>query len=167
MIAPSFPASNRLSLASKPSSFVSRFASHPPHFHADDALSRAKEAAVSGMDAQTVRLQTISENLANIHTTAADPYSDPYRRRMVVFVYDKATGKVRVARIIQDPSDFPREHSPMNPAADEQGFVKLSNVNSLAEMADLRQADQSFSACLRGYETIADLEKKVVELIKD
>jgi flagellar basal-body rod protein FlgC len=85
---------------------------------------------------------------------------------MVVFVHNKATGQVSVKKIIQDMSEFRREHSPMNPAADERGFVKLTNVEPLTEMTDLRQADQSFSACLRAYEASTDLDKKLVELLR-
>jgi flagellar basal-body rod protein FlgC len=142
-----------------------RYGTHIPRVQ-PDILLRAKRTAASGMDAQTMRLQVISENLANIHTTAPDPESDPYRRRMVVFVHDKATGQVHVSKIVKDPSDFRREHSPMNPAADEKGFVKLTNVDPLTEMVDLRQANQSFSACLKAYEASTDLDRKLVDLLK-
>ncbi|MDR0406524.1 MAG: flagellar basal body rod protein FlgC [Holosporales bacterium] len=140
----------------------SSYASRMTH----DPLLRAKRTAASGMDAQTTRLQVISENLANVHTTAPDRDSDPYRRRMAVFAHDNATGQVLVKKIIQDLSDFRREHSPLDPAADEKGFIKLTNVNPLTEMVDLRQADQSFSACLKAYEASIDLDKKIVDLLR-
>ncbi|MDR2416761.1 MAG: flagellar basal body protein [Holosporales bacterium] len=136
--------------------------SYPEH----DPLSRAKGIAASGMDAQIKRLQTISENLANANVTAADPNSDPYRRMIVRFKHDQVTGKVYAIGTSPDPSDFRREHSPLDPGADEKGFVKMSNVNPLIEMADLRQADQSFSACLKAYEAAVDLDKKIIDMLK-
>jgi flagellar basal-body rod protein FlgC len=129
-------------------------------------LGRAKKIAASGMDVQTDRLQVISENLANYHTTAPDPQSDPYRRRTALFGHNKANGQVYIQGIVEDSSDFRREHSPLDPAADEKGFVKMTNVNPLTEMTDLRQANQAFSACLRAYEATIDLDRKIVDLLK-
>ena len=136
--------------------------SYPKH----DLLSRAKEIAASGMDAQIKRLQTISENLANANVTAADPDSDPYRRMIVRFKHDPVTGKVHATGKSPDQSEFRREHSPLDPGADEKGFIKMSNVNPLIEMADLRQADQSFSACLKAYEAAVDLDKKIIDMLR-
>jgi flagellar basal-body rod protein FlgC len=131
-----------------------------------DLLSRAKGIAASGMDAQIKRLQTISENLANANVTASDPNSDPYRRMIARFKHDPVTGRVHVIGTSPDLSEFRREHSPLDPGADEKGFVKMSNVNPLIEMADLRQADQSFSACLKAYEAAVDLDKKIIDMLK-
>src|SRR3712207_7966005 len=41
-----------------------------------------------------------------------------------------------------DRGEFPRRHDPAHPAADERGYVKTPNVNSLVEMMDMREAQR-------------------------
>jgi flagellar basal-body rod protein FlgC len=112
----------------------------------DDTLN----ISASAMNAQSVRLRTIAENLANAETTSQVPGGDPYRRKIVTFrnVLDKTTGEnlVSVGRIVQDASPFETRYSPGNPAADANGYIRTPNVNPVIEMSDLRESQQSYQA---------------------
>jgi flagellar basal-body rod protein FlgC len=106
--------------------------------------------AASGLRAQAGRMRVISENIANANSTAQTPGGDPYRRRIPTFssqldrVLDARV--VTVGRIATDPSDFQQKYEPGNPAADARGYVKYPNVNSVIEMADMRDAQRSYEA---------------------
>jgi flagellar basal-body rod protein FlgC len=64
---------------------------------------------------------------------------------------DRALGasSVSVKSIGEDSSTFPVQYDPGNPAADENGMVKMPNVNMLMEMADMREANRSYEANLQ------------------
>jgi flagellar basal-body rod protein FlgC len=106
--------------------------------------------AASGLRAQAGRMRVISENIANSNSTAQTPGGDPYRRRIPTFssqldrVLDARV--VTVGRVATDPSDFQQKYEPGNPAADARGYVKYPNVNSVIEMADMRDAQRSYEA---------------------
>jgi flagellar basal-body rod protein FlgC len=112
----------------------------------DDTL----KVAAAGMAAQSLRLRTISENLANAGSTASSPGEDPYRRKLVTFrnVLDQATGSklVKANKIVTDASPFDLKFIPGHPAADANGYVRFPNVNSMIEVADMKDADRAYDA---------------------
>jgi flagellar basal-body rod protein FlgC len=136
-----------------------------------DPLQAALEIAGSGMEAQSMRLRVISENVANAQSTGATAGSDPYVRRTIAFdnEMDRATGvqTVRVKRIGLDDQPFKVELDPGNPAADEKGFVKYPNVNLLVELADMREANRSYEANLQVVKQSGDLTSMTIGLLKD
>jgi flagellar basal-body rod protein FlgC len=133
-------------------------------------LMSAMTAAATGLRAQTVRIRISAENLANADTTASTPGGDPYRRKAPVFrtFYDREVGvdtvKVTGARLDQTP--FPEKYDPSHPAADARGYVKMSNVSSLIEMADLREAQRAYEANLNVIESSRAMMLGVVGLLK-
>ncbi len=118
-----------------------------------DALTVALKVAASGLEAQSKRILTVSENLANAQSTAKVPGGDPYQRKVVSFAaeLDRATGgaSVEIQSTSNDRSPFPVEFDPGHQAADSGGYVKMPNVNVLIEMADMREANRSYEANLQ------------------
>jgi len=133
-------------------------------------LMSAMGAAATGLRAQTVRIRISAENLANADTTAATPGGDPYRRKAPVFrtFYDREIGAntVKVTGAREDKSPFQEKYDPSHPAADARGYVKTSNVSSLIEMADLREAQRAYEANLNVIESSRAMMLGVVSLLK-
>jgi flagellar basal-body rod protein FlgC len=136
-----------------------------------DPLQSSLRIAGSGLEAQSVRMRIISENIANSQSTGAAPGSDPYTRQTVSFdnVFDRASGvsMVRVKSLGRDDTPFKVEHDPGNPAADAAGFVKLPNVDVLTELADMREANRTYEANLQVAKQSAELLGETVNLLKD
>lgn len=136
-----------------------------------DALTAALKVAASGLGAQSERLRVVSENLANAQSTGSAPGADPYRRKTITFQseVDRATGGslVEVSGINRDPSDFPIEFQPGNEAADDKGYVKMPNVNTLVEMADMTEANRSYEANLQVIKQARDLISMTIDLMRN
>ncbi len=137
----------------------------------NDPLQSSLRIAGSGLDAQSLRLRIISENIANSQSTGATPGADPYRRQTVSFdsELDRASGVtlVRVKSVGLDDSGFKIENDPGNPAADDSGFVKMPNVDVMTELADMREANRTYEANLQVAKQSADLLSMTVNLLKD
>ena len=133
-------------------------------------LTKSLTIAASGMDAQTMRLRVIAENLANQDTTGSSPGADPYRRKTITFEnqLDRVTGTetVMVKKIGQDKTELPLRYDPSNPAANAQGYVKLPNVNSFTEMMDMREAQRSYNANLAVMQASRGMLNRTIELLK-
>lgn len=133
-------------------------------------LTKSLTVSASGMDAQTIRLRVIAENLANQDSTGSSPGADPYRRKTVTFEnrLDAATGTdtVAVKEIGKDKGELPLRYDPSNPAANAQGYVKLPNVNSFTEMIDMREAQRSYNANLATMQATRSMMNRTIELLK-
>lgn len=133
-------------------------------------LVKAMALAAKGMKAQGVRMKVISENLANADTTPSSPGQDPYRRQVVTFKneLDRSEGvrNVEVDRIEADNSDFLIKYAPNHPAADEMGYIRTPNVNSLVEMMDMREAQRSYEANLGVIEMSRGMLMRMVDLLR-
>jgi flagellar basal-body rod protein FlgC len=133
-------------------------------------LVKAMSLAAKGMKAQGVRMKVISENLANADTTPSAPGQDPYRRQVVTFknALDRTEGvrHVEVDRVQSDNSDFLVKYDPSHPAADELGYIRTPNVNSLIEMMDMREAQRSYEANLGVIETSRSMLMRMVDLLR-
>ncbi|MBV8472159.1 MAG: flagellar basal body rod protein FlgC [Hyphomicrobiales bacterium] len=136
-----------------------------------DSLQSSLKIAGAGLEAQSLRLRIISENIANAQSTASTPGGDPYTRQTIAFgnELDRASGLnlVQVKSIGADQTPFRVEHDPGNPAADANGFVKLPNVELLTELADMREANRSYEANLQVAKQSADLQNQTLSLMKD
>jgi len=135
-----------------------------------DPLQASSKLAGAGLEAQSLRLRVVSENIANAQSTGRTEGSDPYARKTVTFrsELDRRLGaaSVRVKEIGVDQSPFRVEYDPGNPAADEKGFVKLPNVNMLIEMADMREANRSYEANLQMMKQARSMISGMIDLLR-
>lgn len=135
-----------------------------------DTLSSISRIAASGMKAQGQRMQIISENLANAESTSQTPGGDPYRRKTIAFgsYLDRSLGAelVDVKNVGRDMSEFRLTYDPGHPAADGQGYVKKPNVNTLIEMADMREASRSYEANLNMLDTGRQMKSKTLDILR-
>lgn len=135
-----------------------------------DPLKSILTIAASGMLAQGERLKVVSENVANASSTAMSPGEDPYRRKTITFeeMIDQESGvsTVRVSSIDRDDSEFSLRYEPSHPAADDQGFVKVSNVSPVMEMANMREAARSYEANMNMFESARRMRTQMIDLLK-
>jgi flagellar basal-body rod protein FlgC len=133
-------------------------------------LDRALRVSAAGMAAQTSRLRVIAENIANRDSTGESPGADPYRRKTVSFGarLDRELGAqlVQVRRVGQDPRPFPERFEPSHPAANDRGYVKTPNVDSLVENMDMREANRGYSANLAVLETTRGMLLRAIEALR-
>ena len=115
-------------------------------------LSKILRISAAGMKAQSARMRIVAENMANSNAPPDRPGADPYRRKIVSFrsELDRQVGAdiVKVSRITTDSAPFGRRYEPGHPGAGEDGYIKTSNVKSLVEMMDMREAQRSYEANL-------------------
>ena len=114
------------------------------------------ESAASAIQAEKVRMEVISQNIANANTTNT-PDGGPYQRQVVRFEtilkneFDStnAVHQVRVAGIENDSRPYRQVYQPGHPDADpESGMVKFPNVSIHEEMADLITSSRATEANL-------------------
>lgn len=116
----------------------------------------------SGLTAQRLRMDVISENVANAQTTRTED-GTPYRRKVVTFAqkddqtsFSKVLGRVskgysgqgvKVDGIYEDTnSEMKMVYDPSHPDADENGYVTYPNVNIITEMTNLIDASRAYEA---------------------
>lgn len=124
-------------------------------------LFQAFNISASGMTAERFRTDIIAENIANVNTTST-PDGGPYRRKIVTFserpvtpfsqIYSSSKNAaigngVKVTKVTEDyETDFIMEYDPSNPDADENGYVRYPNVNTVTEMTNLIDATRAYEA---------------------
>lgn len=135
-----------------------------------EALKSILSIASSGMRAQGERIKVISENVANANSLGSVSGEDPYRRKTISFVemVDRKSGAslVDFKDMGRDQSDFKQIYDPSHPAADETGYVKGTNVNTLIEMANMREASRSYEANLNMFEAGRRMRNQLIDLLK-
>lgn len=126
----------------------------------------------TALSAQSVRLNTIAGNLANAGVVTSNP-EEAYRGRYPVFstVLEQAgamrgTGGVRVDQIVEDTAPPRKEYSPGHPLADGEGYIYMSNVDSVEEMANMISASRSYQTSVEAMETTKRLIMRTLNLGK-
>lgn len=139
----------------------------------------------SGLTAQQLRLDVISENITNMSTTRTENGDGPYRRKMVVFEAEggresfrmamasamgasnrgsEKAGGVRVTEIVEDESPFPISYDPTHPDANEQGYLEMPNVTLVKEITDAMAATQAYSANVTAFSSLKTILSRGLEL---
>lgn len=136
---------------------------------------------LSGLTAQRLRLDLISNNIANAQTTRTEK-GGPYQRQDVVFMPDEQNsflpklvrarrsqegslqGGVRVSEITSDTKTGPRVYDPTNSDADADGYVTFPNVDIVVEMTNMLSATRSYEANLASVEAAKRMALKALEI---
>ena len=135
------------------------------------------DISASGLTAQRTRMDVITENIANIDTTRTED-GNPYTRRMVVMeernsdfasllaagMSSEDYGGVRIAEIADDPSEYELVYNPSHPDANEEGYVRMPNVDLMQEMVDLMEAYRSYEANITAFQAYKDMAVKTFEI---
>lgn len=137
----------------------------------------AIDAAASGMTAERLRMDVISNNIANVNTTRTNE-GGPYRRQLVLFQprngqnsfsqvlsqqLDGGDG-VRVTGIVKDDSPLRRVYDPTHPDANNDGYVDMPNVNIVAEMVDMITATRAYEANVTSVNAAKSMAMKALEI---
>lgn len=146
------------------------------------SLFGAIAVSASGMEAQRIRAELITENMANADTTRT-PGGGPYRRKDAVFSTVPAaaggsfagtlaefsaggTQGVAVSGIVVDQSDPERRYLPGHPDADADGYVAFPKINPAEEMVDLMSASRGYEANVAAISTVKDMIARSLDLFR-
>lgn len=133
--------------------------------------------SASGMEAQRVRMNIITSNLANANATTS-PLGGPYRRRDIIFASNplgntfqevlnaksKGLYGVQAIRIVEDQSPFKRVYEPGNPIAGDDGYVEYPNVDILKEMVNMISASRSYEANITAFSASRSMALRALEM---
>jgi flagellar basal-body rod protein FlgC len=127
------------------------------------------DIAGMGMNAQSVRLNTVASNLANAQS-AASSVDQVYRARHPVFAavqknaLDAAAGWAEVLGIVESQAPLERQYEPGHPLADKDGYVLYPNVNVVEEMADMISASRSFQINVEMLQSAKSMAQRLLSL---
>ncbi|MBS6062398.1 flagellar basal body rod protein FlgC [Criibacterium bergeronii] len=138
----------------------------------------------TALTAERTRLDIIAKNIANAQTTRTKS-GQPYRRQVAVFEEVKkdpsfksifeskkmgtksgVSGGVEVVGVVEDRSPFQMKYEPGHPDADENGYVKMSNVDMITEMVDMITAQRAYEANVTSINTSKAMIQKAMEIAK-
>jgi flagellar basal-body rod protein FlgC len=137
----------------------------------------------SALQAQRLRLDIISNNIANAETTRTAS-GGPYQRQDVVFsasdqkapfsnfmifpsnMVDRAVSLkgVKVDQIFTDTTPGTRVYDPTHPDADAKGYVTYPNVNMVVEMTNMLSASRSYEAGLSIVDAARSMAIKAIDI---
>lgn len=133
-------------------------------------LEKSMLVSAAALRSQSQRMRIISENLANSNSEAVAQGDEPYRRKVVTFknAMDNELGVsvVSVDKVDVDQSQFGTRFDPGHPAADANGYVKITNVNSLIETMDMKQAQRTYEANLNAVEASRNMLMSTIDLLR-
>ncbi len=135
----------------------------------------------SGMSAQKLRLDVVSDNIANQETTRTES-GGPYRRKMVVMqsVQDKKfkkalqsasangarPGGVKATMILDDQTELNPVYDPEHPDANENGYVLMPNIDMVKETVDSMSASRAYEANVTAFNAMKLMMQKALEIGK-
>ncbi|MBM7623527.1 flagellar basal body rod protein FlgC [Sporohalobacter salinus] len=135
----------------------------------------------SGMTAQRLRMDLISNNIANINTTRTED-GGPYRKKSPVFKAKggqkfsipsldssntSQTGQGVEVLNIKESSKPPKlVYNPQHPDANEEGYVKMPNIDIASEMVDMVSASRAYEANVTALNTSKQMFKSALKIGK-
>jgi flagellar basal-body rod protein FlgC len=133
------------------------------------------EISASGLSAQRLRMDLISNNIANANTTRTAE-GGPYKRLQTVFMAKTdglsddlsiSVGKpmgVETPQVVADAEPAKLVYDPGHPDANAQGYVAMPNVNMVQEMADMISATRAYEANVTAMNSAKSMAMKALEI---
>jgi flagellar basal-body rod protein FlgC len=149
------------------------------------SFMQSLDISATALTAQRLRMDIISNNLANVNTTRTEK-GGAYRRQMPVFVerpgelsfrqvLQKTLGGqgeqedllgrgVIVKEIIEDQAPLKMVYNPDHPDANKDGYVAMPNVNTVMEMVDMISATRAYEASVTAVNSAKSMAMKALEI---
>lgn len=145
------------------------------------SIFSAMNSSATGLTMQRLRMDLISQNIANVNTTKTKD-GTPYRRK-VMLVEEKSPDSfgsvlsrtvnsssggngVKVSKIVEDKRSFNKVYEPGHPDADKDGYVNMPNVNIIEEMVNMISASRSYEANVTAMNSTKSMAMKALEIGK-
>lgn len=124
-------------------------------------LKAAQQQAVSGMELQSRRMGVTAENISNADTPG-------YKRKLLMVEESQQTSgeKFLASRVQLDEAEAKRDYNPAHPMADADGYVTLSNVSIVTELADMREANRSYEANLNSFQQARSMYRSLLDILR-
>ena len=145
------------------------------------------DISATGLTVQRLRMDIISQNIANVDTTRTED-GGPYKRKTILiqekqdhksfasYLADKVnpvtTGSttigsgVKAVKIVEDETEGTKTYDPTHPDADEDGYVTMPNVNTVTEMVNMISANRAYEANITALNTTIDMINKALSIGK-
>lgn len=135
------------------------------------SLFNVMRISSTGMQAESVRLNTTASNIANANSVSSS-YGETYKARHAVFAttlneannQQTAGAGVRVLGVVESQKPLQIEYAPHNPMADENGYIYKPNVNVVEEMADMMSASKAYETNVQVADTTKRIFRRVMQL---
>jgi flagellar basal-body rod protein FlgC len=140
-------------------------------------LFRSFDICATALTAERLRMDIISNNIANANTTRTKE-GGPYQRQTPVFAQalETVTGAdgapvtkmagVKVVGIESEKRPPRMVYDPSHPDADAQGYVAYPDINVVTEMVDLISASRSYEANVTAFNAAKDMFRAALEMGK-
>jgi flagellar basal-body rod protein FlgC len=131
-------------------------------------------STASALNAERIRMEVISQNIANVNTLH-DADGKPYQRRQVVFETAlssaAAAGEVGASiiknvKIQKDKRDPLMVPMPDSPDADADGMVAMPNIQIHEEMADYITSSRTYEANLAVVKNARQMAQETLSIVK-
>jgi flagellar basal-body rod protein FlgC len=125
------------------------------------------DIAVSGLRAESLRMNVIARNIANANTSRTES-GQPYRRQQVVLgAEQEAMAGVSVEEVAADMlNPFKRVYQPGHPDADKDGYVLMPNVDLPVEMMHMMAASRAYQANAAVLKRYQEMVNVTLELLR-
>jgi flagellar basal-body rod protein FlgC len=120
----------------------------------------------SGMDVYQTWLDAIADNVANINNVSATDEA-AFQERFVIAQANEGHGRMNGARV--DRIELGNEegrlyYQPDHVLADEEGFVKLPDVELSQQMTHMLVAQRAYQANVSAFRTARDAYQRALEI---
>ncbi len=132
----------------------------------------------SALTAQRLRMDVISQNISNTETTRTQSGA-PYYKKSVVMrerpgsfsgvlngESEKVGSGVEISSIVQDEGAVKLVYNPSHPDADENGYVRYPDIDSVKEMMDMMSATRSFDANITSINAVKSMASSALQIGK-
>ena len=145
------------------------------------SLTNVFNIAGTGMNAQSIRLNTTASNIANAETVSSS-IDETYKARKPWFqvlekqwddvdginrkvdVRSQVGDGVKIAGIVESDAPLQKRFQPHHPMADEEGYVLYPNVNVVEEMTDMMSSSRSYQMNVEVMKTAKQMLQRTLTL---
>lgn len=142
------------------------------------SLFNSINISATGMTAERTRMDVISENIANANTTRTSS-GNSYKRKLVVFSEDKnkfsdvlkntlnsqnKSSGVKITGIKEDETPYKNIYEPGHPDANDEGYVRMPNVDVTKEMVDMISATRAYEANITALNSSKSMFMKALDI---